>query len=290
MRKKKIKKILFILCLLCLTPALSSAAEFSFGAAKDFLAPNEDFLVPIFLDSNNESVNALEGAISFPQNTLELKEIRDGNSTVNFWIEKPHGVASGSIVFSGITAGGFSGLKNFLFSMVFRAKQTGSGSIKFENAQVLQNNGLGTKTSVSGRPFNFSVSDENKISNPDSLTIKDNERPEIFKPHIGNDPAIYSGGYFLAFSAQDKGSGLDHYEVREGYWGKYNVAESPYLLADQSLDKKIYVKAIDKNGNETVVVLNALKPARWYLYCLIIVIILLICILIFKKVWSNFTK
>jgi len=58
------------------------------------------------------------------------------------------------------------------------------------------------------------------------------------------------GKYFLVFSTQDKGSGVDHYEVREGRFGGFSEVSSPYILKYQSLDKKIFVKAIDKFGNE----------------------------------------
>ena len=66
------------------------------------------------------------------------------------------------------------------------------------------------------------------------------------------------------FATQDKISGVDIYKVREGSWGFYKQAESPYLLKYQKLDKKIYVKAIDKGGNERIVVLNPQMHTKWW--------------------------
>jgi hypothetical protein len=276
--------------LVWLVPTVSFAAEISFGSPKSVFAPNEEFLVNVYLDGQNVLVNALEGTVHFPSELLELKEVRDGNSAVNFWIEKPQSTTSDSVAFSGITPSGFSGSRNFIFGMVFRAKKVGDGRLAFENIQVLQNDGLGTAAAVNSKEFVFSVSSDKPATSSEDLTVKDNEPPETFVPFVGNDPTVFAGKYFLVFSTQDKGSGIDHYEVREGYWGRYNVVESPYLLTDQSLDKDIYVKAVDKSGNEIVVILNAEKPSWRYQYYLVIVILISICVLIYKKRWLNFTK
>lgn len=289
MNNKKIKKIVFVLCLWLALPVISRASEISFETTKNTVAPNEDFIVQVFFSPDAVSVNALEGTILFPSDSVDLKEIRDGNTSVNFWVEKPHSDRVGAVTFSGITTGGFPQAKNALFSMIFHAKQAGTGTFLLEHVQAFKNDGTGERTTVSGNPFSFFVSTTSDVSAPDDLTIVDTEGPEIFKPYIGSDPEIYSGKYFLVFSTKDKGSGVDHYEVKEGNWGKYVIAENPYLLADQSLHKKIYITAIDKNGNKTTVSLDAQKTA-WYQHYLVIVIILLVCIFIYKKRWLPFTK
>jgi hypothetical protein len=61
--------------------------------------------------------------------------------------------------------------------------------------------------------------------------------------------------WMVLFATQDKGSGMDHYEVREvdpllPWWGSgWHVAESPYLLEDQTLRSAVYVRAYDNDGN-----------------------------------------
>jgi hypothetical protein len=283
------KSIILAILLIWLVPAFSRAAEISFDAPKNIFDSNEEFLVKVYLDGKGVSLNAIEGLIRFPSDLLELKEIRDGNSAVNFWIEKPHSIDSNSIAFSGITAAGFPVSRNFIFGIVFRAKNLGSGALVFNSMQALQNDGLGTKTDISGQSLNFSISEEKSATKSANLAVKDNEPPESFIPSIGNDPTIFNGNYFLVFSTQDKGSGIDHYEVKEGYFGRYNIAESPYLLNDQALDNRIYVKAVDKNGNEIVMTVNA-RHLAWWCQCLIIVIIILICALIYKRTWLNSLK
>ncbi|MBU1877154.1 MAG: cohesin domain-containing protein [Patescibacteria group bacterium] len=75
--------------------------------------------------------------------------------------------------------------------------------------------------------------------------------PEEFTLEIGQELTIFEGKYFLSFATIDKISGIDHYEVRDGK-GDWKIAESPYLLKDQSLKSKILVRAVDKAGNEKI--------------------------------------
>jgi hypothetical protein len=291
------KFYLFILFVLWLMPAISFAADISFATDKNIFATNEDFLVQVFLDTKDTTINAVAGTVVFLPNFLELKEIRDGNSSINFWIEKPHMIKDGQIAFSGITTGGFSGPKKLLFEMVLEAKKIGSGSISFDNMQVLQNDGLGTKIPVKENQFSFTISKEGNGSLSEDLTVKDTRPPENFIPFVARDLTLFEGKYFLAFSATDKGSGIDHYEVRESPWflfgiwgGEYIKTESPYLLKDQTLKSKIYVIAVDKNGNEKTEELTAQNKFVPFLQGLIIVIILILCILILKKVWLKRTR
>ncbi len=76
----------------------------------------------------------------------------------------------------------------------------------------------------------------------------DTTLPEAFEIKIGKDPSIFEGKYFLSFANQDKMSGIDYYEVKEGK-RDFRRTASPYLLEDQSLVKKIIVRAYDKAGN-----------------------------------------
>ena len=60
--------------------------------------------------------------------------------------------------------------------------------------------------------------------------------------------------------AQDKGSGNDHYEVAEKRGEEIQTYEklrwkevlSPYVLEDQELKSTLYVKAVDRAGNERI--------------------------------------
>ena len=118
---------------------------------------------------------------------------------------------------------------------------------------------------------------------------KDTDSPESFKPIITQSPDVFNGKYFLVFVTQDKGSGIDHYEVSEG-GGKFMVAASPYLLKNQKLNKKITVMAIDKSGNKRTVIVSSENAIPWYKNYLILVILIIGSILIYisgKFLWGK---
>ena len=278
---------LLSLTLFVATPVF--AAEIRLDANKSKINSGEQFLVDIVIHSE-ESLNAVEGRLVFPADKLIVKEIRDGNSVINFWVEKPRLEASGVILFSGITPGGFSGANNNIFSVVFEAKNTGIASVALQNTKALKNDGLGTETALLTR--DTAVSIKSGDSNVRKETLTDAELPEDFNLTIESDPNIFDGKYFLVFATQDKISGIANYKVREGEWGWFRVAESPYLLKHQSLDRKIFVKAIDKVGNERITILNAQHQVPWYRQYAMFGIILVVVVLGFllKKLCTRFSK
>jgi len=80
---------------------------------------------------------------------------------------------------------------------------------------------------------------------------------------------MFEGKYFLVFATQDKKSGIAHYEVQENRRQKIESrkwieTESPYILKDQELRSYIFVKAVDKAGNERIAVVEPRYPIKWY--------------------------
>jgi len=80
----------------------------------------------------------------------------------------------------------------------------------------LLNDGSGTEAKLSPSILNFQVVGINSPNQPPPISeIKDTEPPELFTPEIGRQPDIFNNQWFLAFTTQDKNSGISHYEVRE---------------------------------------------------------------------------
>lgn len=283
----KIKIFTFIV-LAYLLPTGALAADIYFIVDENISA-SKDFLVGVFLDTDSVPSNAVEGTVTFPQ-SLELKEVLDGNSAINFWIKRPGTEKAGQVDFSGITAGGFSGPKIFLFNMVMQAKATGSYDFNFKNALLLRNDGLGTKVALKGIPATITVKSATK-DGKDDAAVEDLSPPEDFVPLLGQDDSLFEGQYFAVFETVDKGSGISHFEVKESFFGlggEYRRAESPYLIKDQKLLRAIYVKAIDKAGNERV---RKISPSNVLIglgKVFIFGIILLICAFFGRKIWQRF--
>ncbi len=274
------QKIFYLIfgILFLVSPALVQAAEISVVPAgeKSFVA-GEKFQVDVVLDTAGESLNAFLGTISFPENLLSLSEVRDGNSIVNFWIERPK---ISPLSFSGITPGGYVGSHGLLLSLVFTAQKSGAGVISVDNAETLRNDGKGTSVKVSAKDFAFSVKTASGAV-PVFQSAEDKDPPENFTPTLAKDPNLFDGQWFLVFATSDKGSGIDHYEVSEGK-NNWVVAESPYLLKKQNLLSDIFVKAVDKAGNERLAVIHT-QPWLGYVMLALLAIIVITAAVFYRK-------
>jgi len=248
------------------------AAKLFFEPSTAELGISNEFEVTLLLDTENEEINALEGKVIFPGDLLELKEIRDGNSIINFWVERPIVGLNNQIIFSGIIPGGYLGQKGLIFSVIFQSKNEGKGIIEIYEAKAFFNDGKGTQAKTEISNLQFLISKD--VSGFEFETLKDTEPPEDFKPQVARDSTVFDGRWFLVFATQDKGMGIDHYEIlEESQRGslqrlfqkeKWQVGESPYLLKDQKLKSYIYVKAIDKAGNERIATIPPHNPLKWY--------------------------
>jgi len=274
----------------------AQAAEIFFGTQSKNISVNTTFQVGVFVDTQSQSLNAVEGQIAFPKDMFEFKGFYSGNSTLTFWVKQPTLVSDGLVFFSGVTPGGFSGSGEYLFSLILKAKQKGSATISAANENILINDGNGSEASITKAPLNITIVDE---KSPQIFTpLHDIVPPEIFEPKIGQDPNIFNGKYFVAFGAQDKGSGIDHYQVMEtGNIGSFKsffessqwvVAQSPYVLQDQSLQSIIYVKAVDRSGNVKIVKVAPKNALPWYQnYFVWSIITILSVVFVWYTIWKR---
>lgn len=257
---KSVYVAIIFLSLIILSSSVS-AAELRLETSSAGIQVGDEVIIDVLVNSL-DSLNAIEGSIGFSERALEVLEIRDGNSVINFWIIKPQLSGENKIVFSGITPGGFTGISSRLFSIVFKAKETGEEDIIFEQIKALLNDGLGTAAPVTIRGLKLPINQGDSSISTEQL--KDTEAPEYFSIYLSTDNSLFEGKHFIVFATQDKKSGMSHYEAREGKWGLYKKTTSPYLLKDQSLNKDIFVKAVDNAGNEQISVLRAPNGSKWY--------------------------
>ena len=227
----------------------------------------DEFLVTIFLDTQGESVNAFEGTVVFPEDLVELKGIQEHGSIVNVWVQEPK--AEITSAFSGLTPGGYMG-EGVLFSLIFKVKAMGAGSMSIEQGRVLLNDGMGTDALLEISHFNFLIFSKNPNDTPKTIGIDDSEAPEPFELKVGQDPGVFGGQPFLVFAALDKNSGVDHYEISFVSKGRQTVwtrAESPFSLAGHTGTEEIFVKAVDRAGNERIASLLLQKETSlpWFI-------------------------
>lgn len=299
--------VVFALFFCCSLPSVQ-AASFFWSPDKVEGSAGAELRLGLFLDTEGEEINALEGKISFPLDNLELKEIRDGGSLISFWLDKPslprdcpNNICS--LSFSGIIPSGYSGKQGLLLSLVFLSKESGSGEISLNSLKALKNDGLGSEAQLKYKNLAFNLlSSELGIvefvspGGPTGEILAENARedktpPELFQAELVRDPLLFEGRWVLVFSTQDKNSGLDHYEVKEGR-SDFVLASSPYLIKNQKLNRDIKIKAVDRSGNEQIITvpassqLNFYKQNRGYLIlvlCLLLLVVVYLFIRLFRK-------
>jgi hypothetical protein len=265
---------------------LGSYAIFVMPAAAAILKIENDFRtlrvgdvfsVDVVVDTERQTINALETGIVFPRELLEYVESDEGESVFSLWIKKPNYNGFDKISFSGIVPGGFVSEKAALVTLRFRVIKIGQATIESADPTVLLHDGLGTAASVIPQNVHISI-----VEGTPNLTVYtvDDEKPESFTPLLVQDPDLFNGQPVLIFATADKGSGVDYFAVKEGRFGRYHQIESPYEIIHQALDTQIYIKAVDKMGNEQIEIFYPQNWQPWYKNWQIIVTILVLCVLL----------
>jgi hypothetical protein len=233
----------------------ADAAEIYFSSSYSEYGKGDIFRSDLNLDTGGELVNACDIKINFNPTVLEVLELSKGDSVLTLWPQDPfYSNQSGQIYLIGGIPGGFNG-KGKIVSIIFRVVRPGSPELFIKNdSKLLLNDGMGTEAKITIENTNLNISSVEKAVplNEWDENIKDDQiPPEQFIIKIGEDPAIFEGKYFIVFSTIDAGTGVDHYEIKEGD-SEWKIGNSPYLLNEQDISNKIFVKAVDKAGNERI--------------------------------------
>src|SRR3989338_706472 len=110
----------------------------------------------------------------------------------------------------------------------------------------------------------------------------DTTPPQEFQPYLAADPSIFAGKPFISFNTRDNISGVDHYEVKFGGWGRWEkTADSVLQVPGFILGQTISIKVVDAAGNEQIstINLNELPNQGFFQKYILWVIIIMACIL-----------
>ncbi len=280
--KKKLNKI--IITCFCFFVALPVyGAELYFGTNETEIAVGSTFEVGVFVDTEGERVNAFEGSLTFPSDAFSLEDVRDADSIVNLWLDRPQlsnvncqmSNVSCSIPFSGLVPGGYIGSEGALFSVVVKTKSPENLTAVMDvmHAKVFLHDGEGTETKTSVAPLSIKIWSQGTAQN--FSAPEDHDPPEGFTPTVTHDPSIFDNQFFVTFLTQDKNSGMQGYDVFESTRHfsdaqlarkhlAWKSAQSPYQLLDQSLRSYVYVRATDRAGNTRIAVVNPGQQIPWY--------------------------
>lgn len=244
-------------------------------------------IIPIRLAvEKDECINVADVVLEYSENINPI-DISIGKSILSIWVEKPTiNRDLRQITFAGGIPNGYCGrtegdpsLTNILAEVIFRSTETSIStnvdSLKSNEAWVnfsdlslvYLNNGSGEKIypRLIGSDLTITNNEDGLISDYWQTEIKnDTISPEDFTIDLKESP---NGKYWITFNTSDKQTGVSHYEILEETlsefknfnWGRtgasWVTSDSPYYLKDQSLNSTIWVKAVDKAGNEKVATL-----------------------------------
>jgi len=249
----------------------------------------------VFSDTQGRKINVLAGEMRYAEKDLNFERTNSGGSIISHWVERPDQVKDGKIKFSGGIPGGLQSEKGYVFSAIFSRPENSTASqteIILQNLSEYLSDGKGTQNNLADYKFilYFAGTETENFS-------ADIEPPEVFAPYVYFDYYIEGGKWVVFFNAQDKGWGIDYYEIYESQI-KYDMDElknldsldwkfsdglRAYVLGDQNLTSYIYIKAVDKAGN---IRLAEVLPARnaffsYKIWILFLMLFLLFAIVIF---------
>lgn len=137
----------------------ANAASLYFSPSSGTYQVGQVFPVEIRTSSADQSMNATEGVVTFPQDKLEVVSLLKNNSIINLWVQEPSfSNAQGTINFEGIVLNpGYKGAGGSIITVNFKGKAMGSAPLALSSASVLANDGLGTNILVSAGTAQFNL-------------------------------------------------------------------------------------------------------------------------------------
>ena len=133
-----------LILLFLIVKSASAAVVYVLPEEKNF-SSGEIVSVDIKIDSEGESINAIEGTIEWPTNILEFVSVTKKDSVFDFWLEEPIGSsASSSLRFVGGTTKGISGAALHIVNIQFKTVSAGTAELLISEVAVTASDGKGT--------------------------------------------------------------------------------------------------------------------------------------------------
>ncbi len=291
-----------------IAPVSAHAAFLYLDPSDSVVYRGDTVTISLRLDTDDgECINTIDAVIAY-EGGIRAVDVSRGNSILNLWVEDPKiDETARTISFAGGITGGYCGraqgdpsLTNVIADLVFQSPGFAIGggdsssnpSVTIsDDTSVLMNDGFGTEAVLRTQNAHITLEDKPGTLRTDEWSnrvAEDTIPPSDFVITLARDETAFSGSYFILWNTQDKQSGVDHYEVMEESlkdfyaftWGRADapwiIAESPYILKDQTLNSTIRVKAIDKAGNETIAVLVPNEVLRTLSFNRIITVVLIV--------------
>jgi len=169
-------KLILVLTIFLVASFLNVAPTQAAGASL-YLYPStgtkvlgSTFSVSVLVNSGGESINTVDGTISYDSSRLGVASVSTGGSVVNLWVAQPKDSGSAVSFSGGILPPGYSGTNGKIITITFKAKSVGDAQVRFSGGAVLANDGKGTNVLVSMGSASFNVAA--KVEAPKTDTSK----------------------------------------------------------------------------------------------------------------------
>jgi len=298
---KKTIKIYFLVSLFAINLIIVRgvyAASVDLDFSKEVVGAGEQFYVDLMLDTEGESINTIEGNITFQNDNISFIRYEDGKSMVNLWVKKPSlDSDKNTLSFAGVMTNGFNGvidpfnpkykLPGQIIRLVFEGEKPGVSSFSTSIFNLNLNNGEGT--SITAQPSNGIIKIGDFVNNQ-KYNDKQNSLPTL-DAYVIRDPNVYNNKYVLIFKAFDKSTGIKYVEIKEGNKSWVVVKDSPYLLKDQSRRSTIYVQAMNNQGASVV---KTIEPIPYHFFTtfniFVVIFVIIILAIVVRIIYGKFKK
>lgn len=126
--------------------AVTHAAVLSITPPTGTFTVGSTFEVSVYLNTENQTINAIQTAISFPPDKLQLVSPSTGKSVIGVWTAQPTvNNQSGRVDLQGGVPGGINVSNGLITTLTFRVKAVGSAAIRFlDDSKILLHDGRGS--------------------------------------------------------------------------------------------------------------------------------------------------
>ncbi len=193
-----------------------SAATLSVSPASGTFTVGSTFDVSVYLNTENQSVNAINTALSFPPDKLQLVSPSTGKSVIGVWTAQPSvNNQAGKVVLEGGVPGGIKAGNGLVTTLTFRVKSVGTATLRFlDDSKVLLHDGKGTDVL------------SNTSSGIYQLVLPPPAGPIVVSQTHPDQTLWYSGKTVaLSWSAEEKVSGYS-----------YEISQDPAGIPDDTQD------------------------------------------------------
>ena len=163
-------------------------AEISITPSSASFQEGSTFEVPIFINTEGNSINAIELHIAFDPDKLSIIRPTGGKSIIGLWMEPPsYDNSKGTAKVVGAIPNGITSDSGLIVTITFKAKATGQTVVSIrDDSNILLNNGLGTRIAFEANRGNYTIVPKP----PEGVQVFSETHPFQDRWYNNNNPVI----------------------------------------------------------------------------------------------------